>query len=42
MTTVYIGIVLGGTHVRGDWSMDADLEAKTRVLAGHARLFSGL
>ena len=36
------GIVLGGTHVRGDWSLASDLEAKNRVLAGHARLFSGL
>ena len=36
------GIVLGGTHVRGDWSLDADLAAKGRVLEGHARLFSEL
>jgi D-amino-acid oxidase len=33
------GIVLGGTHVRGDWSLEPDLEAKSRVLAGHAELF---
>lgn len=36
------GIVLGGTHARGDWSLDPDLAAKERVLAGHARLFSEL
>ena len=36
------GIVLGGTHVRGDWSLEPDLTAKSRVLAGHARVFSGL
>ena len=36
------GIVLGGTHVRGDWSLEPDLEAKSRILAGHAGLFSGL
>jgi D-amino-acid oxidase len=36
------GIVLGGTHVRGDWSLDPDLAAKNRILTGHARVFSGL
>jgi D-amino-acid oxidase len=36
------GIVLGGTHVRGDWSLEPDLAAKSRVLAGHAKVFSGL
>ncbi len=36
------GIVLGGTHVRGDWSLDPDLAAKSRVLDGHERLFSEL
>jgi D-amino-acid oxidase len=36
------GIVLGGTHVRGDWSLEPDLVAKSRILAGHARVFSGL
>lgn len=34
------GIVLGGTHVRGEWSLEPDLVAKNRVLAGP--LFSGL
>jgi glycine/D-amino acid oxidase-like deaminating enzyme len=36
------GIVLGGTHVRGDWSLEPDLVAKNRILAGHAKLFSPL
>ncbi len=36
------GIVLGGTHVRGDWSLEPDLVAKSRILAGHARVFNGL
>jgi glycine/D-amino acid oxidase-like deaminating enzyme len=36
------GILLGGTHVRDDWSLDPDLAAKEHVLSGHAKLFSGL
>ena len=36
------GIVLGGTHVRGDWSLEPDLIAKGRILAGQAKLFSAL
>ena len=36
------GIVLGGTHVRGDWSLEPDLVAKSRILAGHAKVFSAL
>lgn len=36
------GIVLGGTHGRGEWSLEPDLNAKARILEGHARLFSGL
>jgi len=36
------GIVLGGTHVRGDWSLEPDAQAKRHVLEGHARIFSGL
>ena len=36
------GIVLGGTHVRGDWSLEPDLVAKSQILAGHTRLFGGL
>jgi D-amino-acid oxidase len=36
------GIVLGGTHVRGDWSLEPDVLAKGRILEGHAKLFSRL
>ena len=31
------GIVLAGTHVRGDWTLEPDLLAKSRILAGRAR-----
>jgi D-amino-acid oxidase len=33
------GILLGGTHEMGVWSLDPNLEAKQRILAGHARVF---
>ena len=33
------GILLGGTHDAGVWSLDPDLEAKQRILAEHARIF---
>ena len=36
------GIVLGGTHTRGDWSLEPDLAAKSRILAAHAKVFSRL
>jgi D-amino-acid oxidase len=36
------GIVLGGTHVRGNWSLEPDPKAKADLLAGHAQLFSNL
>ena len=36
------GIVLGGTHVRGDWSLEPDVVAKSQILAGQGRLFAGL
>jgi D-amino-acid oxidase len=36
------GIVLGGTYVRGDWSTTPDVEAKRRIIAGHAQLFQPL
>jgi D-amino-acid oxidase len=32
------GIVLGGAHVAGDWTLEPDLVAKSRILAGHASL----
>lgn len=33
------GIALGGTHESGVWSLDPNLEAKQRIIAGHARIF---
>jgi D-amino-acid oxidase len=36
------GVVLGGTHVEGDWSLDPDPVARQRILAGHAQLFAPL
>lgn len=33
------GVLLGGTHERGVWSLEPDLEAKQRILAEHARIF---
>ncbi len=33
------GILLGGTHERGVWSLEPNLEAKQRILAEHARIF---
>ncbi len=33
------GIILGGTHERGVWSLEPNPEAKRRVLAGHRRIF---
>jgi glycine/D-amino acid oxidase-like deaminating enzyme len=36
------GILLGGTFVRHDWTLDPDPAAKERILAGHAELFRNL
>jgi D-amino-acid oxidase len=36
------GIVLGGSHERGIWSMDPEPEVSRRILEGNARLFSSL
>lgn len=33
------GILLGGTHERGEWSLEPNLEAKRRILTGHGELF---
>jgi glycine/D-amino acid oxidase-like deaminating enzyme len=35
------GILLGGTHDRGVWSLEPDLEAKARILAAHREFFEG-
>ncbi len=33
------GIVLGGTHAEGDWSLQPDLAKKQEILAGHRTFF---
>lgn len=33
------GILLGGTHEHGVWSLEPNLEAKQRILAGHEQFF---
>lgn len=35
------GILLGGTHEEGVWSLEPDPAAKERILAGHRRFFEG-
>lgn len=34
------GILLGGTHDRGVWSLDPDSNAKQKILTAHASIFS--
>ena len=36
------GIVLGGTHERGEWSLEPNAAEATRILRGHQELFAGL
>jgi glycine/D-amino acid oxidase-like deaminating enzyme len=36
------GIVLGGTFERGLWSLEPNLAAEERILAGHAKFFAAL
>ena len=36
------GILLGGTHERGEWSLDPNLTAQKEILEGHQRLFSAM
>jgi D-amino-acid oxidase len=33
------GIILGGTHERGDWSLEPNPTESTRIMKGHQRLF---
>ncbi len=33
------GILLGGTHQTGVWSLEPDLQAKAQILSEHARIF---
>jgi len=34
------GIVLGGTHVQGDWSLEPDIAKKQEILSGHEAFFA--
>jgi len=36
------GIILGGTHERGEWSMEPNPSEAIRILQGHAALFATL
>ena len=36
------GILLGGTHEAGVWSLEPNLEAKQRIVAGQAKLFAAM
>jgi D-amino-acid oxidase len=36
------GILLGGTHERGNWNLEPDDEARKKIVAGHEKLFSAL
>ena len=36
------GILLGGTHQRGNWSLEPDPVAEQKILAEHTRLFASL
>jgi glycine/D-amino acid oxidase-like deaminating enzyme len=36
------GILLGGTHERGNWSLDPDAAAVERIVDGHQKLFAAM
>jgi hypothetical protein len=36
------GVLLGGTHERGDWNLQPDLKTKAAILAKQAELFDGM
>lgn len=36
------GILLGGTHERGEWSLEPNREAMDRIVAGHAEFFAAM
>ena len=33
------GVLLGGTHAMGDWSLEPDLEKKSEIVTGHKKFF---
>jgi len=35
------GILLGGTHEEGNWTLEPDLERKAQILAEHKAFFDG-
>ena len=36
------GILLGGTHERGEWSLTPDQEAISRIVSGHQKIFENM
>lgn len=36
------GILLGGTHERGNWNLEPDPSTTQRILTGNAKLFAGM
>jgi glycine/D-amino acid oxidase-like deaminating enzyme len=36
------GIILGGTHERGEWSLEPNPNESARILRGHQELFATL
>ena len=36
------GILLGGTHEEGNWDLQPNREAESRIVAAHARIFGGM
>ena len=36
------GILLGGTHEKGEWSLDVNEAARARILAGHRAFFAAM
>jgi glycine/D-amino acid oxidase-like deaminating enzyme len=39
---VELGILLGGTHERGVWTLKANAEAERRIVEGHRALFAAM
>ncbi len=36
------GIVLGGTHDEGDWSLDVDNQMRDQIVAKHKQFFDSM
>ncbi len=36
------GVLLGGTHERGNWSLEPDLAVRDRIVEGHKQFFEGM